>query len=111
MSIKKKIILSFILSYSLRILLGVLAYADFVLIMDDIRYIETTDRIRGKTLELRRHEKNFLRGDLQSAEMVRTFYGQIKSIIRSGGFSAAADPSMKALEENLDGYQGIRANR
>jgi signal transduction histidine kinase len=85
----------------------VLAYADFVLIMDDIRYLETTDRIRGKTLELRRHEKNYLRGDLQSAEMVRSFHGQVKSIIRSGGFGAGANPSMKELEANLDGYGGL----
>ena len=59
MSLKKKIILSFVLSAFLIALLAVFVYANFVAIRNEIRFLELTDTIRSKSLQLRRHEKNF----------------------------------------------------
>jgi hypothetical protein len=59
MSLKKKIILSFSVSASLIALLAVFVYANFVSIRNEIRFLELTDTIRSKSLQLRRHEKNF----------------------------------------------------
>ena len=59
MSLQKKIILSFLVSFSIIVILGVTAYVDFIKIKEDLRYLELADSIRSKSLQLRRHEKTF----------------------------------------------------
>ncbi|MBF0564801.1 MAG: hypothetical protein HQK89_06120 [Nitrospirae bacterium] len=104
-SIKKKIILSFLLSFSLMILLGVMAYVDFYEIMKEIRNLEATDRIRGKTLEMRRYEKNYLYGDVSAEGMVREYSGQLKYLLASSPLNGSSAVSVKAMERKLDSYR------
>ena len=59
MSLKGKIILSFIVSASVIAMLVVLEYVNYIEIRRQISFIELTDTIRSKTLQLRRYEKNF----------------------------------------------------
>lgn len=59
MSLKKKIALSFIISSFVIAILSVFEYINFIEIRKEIRHLEITDTIRSKSLQLRRHEKNF----------------------------------------------------
>ncbi|QWR76487.1 sensor histidine kinase [Candidatus Magnetomonas plexicatena] len=107
MSIKRKIILSFMVSFSLMLILVILAYSAFIKIMEDVRSLETTDRVRSKTLEMRRYEKNFLNGDDSAALRVQTFAADIKGIIRTGDFNTRTESSINDLCGNLDKYSAI----
>ncbi len=59
MSLKKKIVLSFFISAFIIAVLAAFEYFSFVEIKKEIRYLEITDTISRKSLQLRRHEKNF----------------------------------------------------
>ncbi len=59
MSLKKKIVLSFFISAVIIAVLAAFEYFSFVEIKKEIRYLEITDTISRKSLQLRRHEKNF----------------------------------------------------
>ena len=59
MSLKKKIALSFIISAGIIAILAAFEYVNVVKIKNEIRFLELTDTVRTKTLQVRRHEKNF----------------------------------------------------
>lgn len=59
MSLKKKIVLSFFISAFIIAVLAAFEYFSFVEIKKEIRYLEITDTISRKSLQLRRHEKNY----------------------------------------------------
>lgn len=59
MSLKKKIVLSFFLSAGIIALLSAFLYLNFVEIRKETVFLELTDTIRSKSLQLRRHEKNY----------------------------------------------------
>jgi len=59
MSLKKKIALSFIISAAIIAILAAFEYVNVVKIKNEIRFLELTDTVRTKTLQVRRHEKNF----------------------------------------------------
>jgi signal transduction histidine kinase len=59
MSLKKKIILSFFISAFIIAVLAAFEYFSFVEIKKEIRYLEITDTLSRKSLQLRRHEKNY----------------------------------------------------
>lgn len=59
MSIKKKIALSFLISAGIIAALVAFQYINYLETKKEIRYLEFTDTIRSKSLQLRRHEKNF----------------------------------------------------
>jgi two-component system NtrC family sensor kinase len=59
MSLKKKIVLSFFISAFIIAVLAAFEYFSFVEIRKEIRYLEITDTISRKSLQLRRHEKNY----------------------------------------------------
>lgn len=85
MSLKKKIIISFLISASIIAVLMAYEYKNFIDIRREIKYIELTDTIRSKTLQLRRHEKNFfLYGQQKSgaeALAVHDYLRQIETIL------------------------------
>ncbi|MBI5190465.1 MAG: GHKL domain-containing protein [Nitrospirae bacterium] len=60
MSLKKKIAIGFLISSSIIASLVIFEYVNFIEIKQQIRYLELTDTLRSKSLQLRRHEKNFL---------------------------------------------------
>ncbi|MBF0539004.1 MAG: hypothetical protein HQL03_12220 [Nitrospirae bacterium] len=107
MTIKKKVIMSFAMSFSLMIVLGVLAYVDFAEIIKEVRYLEATDRIRGKTLEVRRYEKNFLYGDSDSADKVISYLGQLRDLIYSEDVSNSSNVLIRKMDNTLTDYRQV----
>jgi signal transduction histidine kinase len=59
MSLKKKLALGFLASAGIVALLSIYLYANFAEIQRETAFLELTDTIRSKTLQLRRHEKNY----------------------------------------------------
>jgi len=82
MSLKKKIFLSFLMSSIIIAILVIAGYTNFLEIKKEIGYLELSDTLRSKTLELRRHEKNFLLyGDKKEVENVHIYINDLKSIL------------------------------
>lgn len=81
MSLKKKIILSFFISAAIIAALAAFEYFSFVELRKEIRYLEITDTISRKALQLRRHEKNYLLYSPQKADTeaaaVRVYLGEL----------------------------------
>lgn len=84
MSLKKKIALSFLISTFIIASLALFEYISFIEINKEIRFLEITDTIRSKSLQLRRHEKNFFLYRLKSekeSEEIYTYIGEINTIL------------------------------
>ncbi len=85
MSLKKKIVLSFFISAFIIAILAVFVYVNFIELRKEIRYLEITDTLSRKSLQLRRHEKNyFLYGPKpggEEAAAVHDYLGQLKDVL------------------------------
>jgi signal transduction histidine kinase len=82
MSLKKKIIMGFLISSAVVSLLAVFAHLNFVKISREIRFLEFSDTIRSKSLQLRRHEKNFfLYRDEEERKKVHDYLKELKEIL------------------------------
>ncbi|MBI5074777.1 MAG: HAMP domain-containing protein [Nitrospirae bacterium] len=82
MSLQKKIILSFLISSALIAIFAIFAYVNFIEIRKEILNLELSDTLRSKTLQLRRHEKNFLLyRDVREIESVHAYIKEIKAIL------------------------------
>ena len=68
MSLKKKIALSFFISAFIIAVLAAFEYVNFVELRNQVRYLEVTDTINRKSLQLRRHENNYFLYIPQKAE-------------------------------------------
>ncbi len=68
MSLKKKIALSFFISAFIIAILAAFEYVNFIEIKKEIRYLEITDTLSRKSLQLRRHEKNYFLYSPQKAD-------------------------------------------
>lgn len=104
MSLKKKIALGFLISASIIVVLVIFGYASFIEIRKEIRFLELSDTIRSKSLQLRRHEKNFfLYRDAREAETVHSYLNELGDIL---GRNNLADRSGKlpSLMEMIDKY-------
>jgi len=81
MSLKKKIALSFLISSAIIAMLAAFEYLSFVEIRKEIRYLELTDTVSRKSLQLRRHEKNyFLYSPLKSSDESLAVYAYLKEL-------------------------------
>lgn len=81
MSLKKKIALSFFISAFIIAILAVFEYVNFVELRNEIRYLEITDTVSRKSLQLRRHEKNyFLYGPNQTNTESAAVYDYLKQL-------------------------------
>jgi signal transduction histidine kinase len=84
MSLERKIILSFLISFTLITLLAIAGAVTFGEIKREIAYLELSDTLRGKTLLLRRHEKNFfLYGERKERENVILYLGEVRDILKA----------------------------
>lgn len=86
MSLKKKLALSFLISVFIIAVLVAFEYVNFVKIKKEIRRLEITDTIRSKSVELRRHEKNFFLYPLKAkaeSEAVHVHLLKLSEIINS----------------------------
>lgn len=59
MSLRKKIIFGFLISASIITILAAFEYVNFIQVQNEMGFLEVSDTIRSKSLQLRRHEKNF----------------------------------------------------
>ena len=104
MSLQKKIILSFLISSALIAVFAIAGSVSFVEIRKEIRYLELSDSLRSKTLQLRRHEKNFLiYHEKKELDSVYDYIGQIRAIIRDNRNTRNAD-KLQALNSKVEEY-------
>lgn len=100
MSLKKKIVLSFFISAFIIAILAAFEYFSFVEIKKEIRYLEITDTIGRKSLQLRRHEKNYFlyspqKMDEESAA-VHAYIAELNDILaRNPGIDRAENLSLR----------------
>ncbi len=90
MSLKKKITLSFLISVFIIALLAAFEYVNFIEIKKEIRIIEFTDTVRSKSLQIRRHEKNYFLKYSKTKEestAVHKYLYELNSIINEGSFA------------------------
>jgi two-component system, NtrC family, sensor kinase len=81
MSLQKKIILSFLVSAFIIALLSAFLYINFVEIKKETAFLESTDTIRSKSLQLRRHEKNFfLYAPAKAGDESKAIYQYLKEL-------------------------------
>lgn len=107
MSLKKKIILSFSISALIIAILAGFEYVNFIKIRKEIRYLEITDTIRGKSLELRRHEKNFLlRTDTAEIQIVYSYLDDLREVLSDNRYYNDAG-KLASLKENIEEYERI----
>lgn len=85
MSLKKKIILGFLTSSIIIAVLVIFSFISFFEIRKEIRYLEMSDNLRSKSLQLRRHEKNFfLYGELKEVANVHIYLNDLKVLLKQG---------------------------
>jgi two-component system, NtrC family, sensor kinase len=82
---KKKILLSFLVGAAIMAALSAFLYANFAEISAETAFLELTDTVRSKSLQLRRHEKNYLlyapAAGTDEAASIRTYLGELDAII------------------------------
>ena len=108
MSLKKKIILSFFLSAFLIAILAVFEYLNFAAIKKEIRFLELTDTVRSKSLQLRRHEKNFFLYSPGAAgeesQAIRSYLDELDGIL-AGSLPGAKEDVLRALRQSVHEYR------
>ncbi len=108
MSLKKKIILSFFISAFLIAILATFEYVNFVRIKKEIQFLELTDTVRSKSLQLRRHEKNFfLYGPFKAEDESREIYrylGELDELLASP-FPENRTAALPALRDQVREYR------
>ncbi len=85
MSLKKKIALGFFISAFIIAILAAFMYVNFIEIRKEIRYLEITDTFSRKSLQLRRHEKNYFlyspRKADEESQAVHAYLAELKVIL------------------------------
>ncbi|MEW6738878.1 MAG: ATP-binding protein [Nitrospirota bacterium] len=85
MSLKKKIALGFLISAFIIAILAAFEYINFIEIKKEIRNLELTDTIRSKSLQLRRHEKNFflygMPKAVEESEAIHKYLNELNAIL------------------------------
>lgn len=85
MTLQKKIISSFLISAFVIAAFVITALLSLFEIRSEIRYLELSDSIRTKSLQLRRHEKNyFLYREQKEIDAVAQYLGEIKGLVAEG---------------------------
>jgi signal transduction histidine kinase len=80
-------------------------YINFTGIKKEIRYLELSDTLRSKSLQLRRHEKNFfLYGDLKEIKEVHAYLKELKEILSQAKASYKTDKLLN-LENKIKEYE------
>jgi two-component system NtrC family sensor kinase len=103
MLLKKKVAIWFFISLFIVSVLVVYRYFVFFQLKKEIGFLEVTDTIRSKSLQWRRHEKNFFlygltSGDEEAGE-VRRYLGDLNGILR--------EAAVKGYGQRLSSFEGI----
>ncbi len=109
MSLKKKIALSFFISAFIIAILAAFEYINFVELKKEVRYLETTDTINRKSLQLRRHEKNYFLYSPQKADeesaAVHAYLDDLKDLLAKNPDIDKTDKL--ALRGSIAGYERL----
>ena len=111
MSLKRKIVLSFFISA----ILAAFEYFSFLEIKKEIRYLEITDTIGRKSLQLRRHEKNYFLYSPEKmeeeSEAVHSYLGELNDLLaKNPGIDRADNLSLrKSIAEYEQRFTAIEA--
>lgn len=106
MSLKKKIVLSFLISAFIIAILAVFEYVNFIEIRKEIRSLEIADTIRSKSLQLRRHEKNFLLyGPLSEESGAIHKYLDELDAVAGDGIATDKNGGLASLRERVNSYR------
>ncbi len=107
MSLKKKIVLSFFISAFIIAILAAFVYINFIELRKEVRYLEVTDTINRKSLQLRRHEKNYFLYSPQKANeesaAVHSYLGELKALLMQNPDIDRADKL--ALRSSIADYE------
>jgi len=107
MSLKKKIALSFFISAFIFAILAAFEYVNFIELKKEVRYLEVTDTINRKSLQLRRHEKNYFLYSPQKANedsaAVHSYLGELKALLAQNPDIDRADKL--ALRSSIAEYE------
>ena len=107
MSLKKKIALGFFISAFIIAILAAFMYVNFIEIRKEIRYLEITDTFTRKSLQLRRHEKNYFLYSPQKADeesqAVHVYLAELKDILEQNPNMEKVDT--EALRSYLAEYE------
>lgn len=108
MSLKKKIAFGFFISAFIIALLAAFEYVNFVEIRKEIRTLETADSIRSKSLQLRRHEKNFFlygyEKETEEAAAIRKYLDDLDAML-SGNIMRDTPVQWSLLRERVREYR------
>jgi signal transduction histidine kinase len=107
MSLKKKIAISFLISATIIAILAAFEYINFIELKKEVRYLEVTDTINRKSLQLRRHEKNYFLYSQQKADeestAVHSYLGELKTLLMQNPDIDKADKL--ALRSSIAEYE------
>jgi len=107
MTLKKKIFLGSFISFIIIAILVLAGYANFIETKKEIRFLELSDTLRSKSLQLRRHEKNFfLYRDINEIKDVHTYLKDLKAILKKSRTSYTNEKLLN-LEINIEEYEEI----
>ncbi len=108
MSLKRKIASSFFISAALIAGLAAFEYFNFNIIKKEIRFLELTDTVRSKSLQLRRHEKNFFlyspAKSNEESEAIHRYLDELDAIL-SGRVPYAKAGVQSALLDHVRDYR------
>jgi signal transduction histidine kinase len=107
MSLKKKILFSFLVSVFVIVLLVGFEFINFIEIKKEILNLELADTIRSKSLQLRRHEKNFFlypktKGE---SEAVHAYLQDLNGIVEQSRPGSRPDRLLSKLKEHIKEYE------
>ncbi|GAB5046177.1 ATP-binding protein [Thermodesulfovibrio sp. TK110] len=84
-SIKKKILIGLGISASIVVILSIFEFLNFSRIIHEIQQLELSDVIKSKSLQIRRHEKNFFLSDYKEAdkeiEILKNYLDELDDIV------------------------------
>jgi two-component system NtrC family sensor kinase len=107
MSLKKKIAISFLISAIIIAVLAGFEYINFTELKKEVRYLEITDTINRKSLQLRRHEKNYFLYSQQMTNVestaVHAYLGELKTLLMQNPDIDKADKL--ALRSSIAEYE------
>jgi len=107
MTLKKKIFLTSFISFITISTLVLAGYANLIKTKKAIRFLELSDTLSSKSLQLRMHEKNFfLYRDMKEIKDVHTHLEDLKAILKDNRITYNAE-NLLNLEINIEEYEEI----
>ncbi len=105
-TLKMKIIFSFLISFIIILILGIIVYIDFIEIKHELYFLELAASIRTETLQLRRHEKNYLLyADNKEIKLVSKNVNRVKELIETEIRMNGPDRHLADLNERIIEYK------